>query len=217
MAKNELQAGHSRIGFAWDADRSDPYPAMLRDRDGRIELVIPIDDADDVLRRRYIGDLVTWGDDPDRSRFSYGSPVPILVCRRPRLRLPRRRAATSDRSACWRPYDNVRVPLRCRLCHLYGQSRCQFRAGERAQLRDRRARPLVRTSVCFRIRGLLPRQGRPRHHIDDSRATRDPPRGHYESKPHCRREVGNARRARAYVDRRSRSSPNHAQTPSRME
>lgn len=74
MAKNELRAGHSRIGFAWDADSRDPYPAMLRDRDGRIELVIPIDDADDVLRRRYIGDLVTWGDDPDRSRFSYGVP-----------------------------------------------------------------------------------------------------------------------------------------------
>lgn len=74
MAKNELAPGQSRVGFAWDAKIREPYPAMLCDRDGRIELVIPFDSNIDELERRYVGDFVKWGDDPGLERFDYEIP-----------------------------------------------------------------------------------------------------------------------------------------------
>lgn len=77
MAKNKLEAGQSRIGYAWDGKISEPYPAMLRDRNGRIELVVPFDSTVEPLRRRYTGDFVTWGDDPDMTLHDYEIPDPI--------------------------------------------------------------------------------------------------------------------------------------------
>ncbi|ROS21799.1 hypothetical protein [Cellulomonas sp. PhB150] len=74
MAQNDLAPGQSRVGYAWDPKIVDPYPAMLRDIDGRIELVLPYDRGDQRLRRRYIGDLVHWGDDPDLVKFDYALP-----------------------------------------------------------------------------------------------------------------------------------------------
>lgn len=74
MAANELTPGQSRIGYAWDRKITDPYPAMLRDRAGRIELVVPYDSSVDELERRYVGDSVKWGDDPDMTRYDYELP-----------------------------------------------------------------------------------------------------------------------------------------------
>jgi hypothetical protein len=51
VAKNELAPGQSRVGFAWNTKIREPYPAMLRDRDGHIELVIPFDSSIDELER----------------------------------------------------------------------------------------------------------------------------------------------------------------------
>lgn len=51
-----------------------PYPAMLRDREGQVELVIPYDESDEALDRRYTGALVRWGDDPEMKRFDYELP-----------------------------------------------------------------------------------------------------------------------------------------------
>jgi hypothetical protein len=64
----------SRVGYAWDRKVAEPYPAMLRDTGDRLELVIPFDSTDAVLERRYVGDLVRWGDDPDLTRYDYELP-----------------------------------------------------------------------------------------------------------------------------------------------
>lgn len=74
MAKNDLLPGQSRVGYAWDPKIMDPYPAMLRDSEGRIELVIPFDRDDHRLFRRYLGNSVHWGDDPDLLKFDYTLP-----------------------------------------------------------------------------------------------------------------------------------------------
>lgn len=71
---NELIAGQSRVGRAWDRTIRDPYPAMLRDTGSSIELVIPYEGLDRTSSRRYIGDAVHWGDDPDRTRYDYALP-----------------------------------------------------------------------------------------------------------------------------------------------
>lgn len=75
MGANRLDAGDSRVGWSWDAKRTTPYPAMLRNTHNQIELVIPYDPADQELDRRYTGRLVRWGDDPDMTRFDYELPT----------------------------------------------------------------------------------------------------------------------------------------------
>jgi len=74
MNGNELDSGDSRVGWAWDAKVTTPYPAMLRDRGTQVELVIPYDPSDEILDRRYTGSLVRWGDDPEMNRFDYALP-----------------------------------------------------------------------------------------------------------------------------------------------
>lgn len=77
MSQNELPPGSCRIGYAWDADHPDLYPAMLRNHQGRLELTIPFPTDDVSLRRRYIGDQASWGDDPDLTRYNYDLPNQI--------------------------------------------------------------------------------------------------------------------------------------------
>lgn len=74
MSRNELSPAQCRIGFAWDRKLTEPYPAMLRDREGHLELVVPFDSSVEALRRRYLGDWVKWGDDSDLSRYDYELP-----------------------------------------------------------------------------------------------------------------------------------------------
>jgi hypothetical protein len=47
---------------------------MLCDLANQIELVIPYDESDQMLNRRYIGSMVRWGDDPDMDQFDYELP-----------------------------------------------------------------------------------------------------------------------------------------------
>jgi len=74
VGSNKLEPTDSRVGWAWDAKVKTPYPAMLRDRDGQVELVIPFDGSDQTLDRRYTGSLVRWGDDPEMNRYDYELP-----------------------------------------------------------------------------------------------------------------------------------------------
>jgi hypothetical protein len=74
MGGNQLESLDSRVGWAWDEKVTTPYPAMLRDHRGQVELVIPYDSSDEVLDRRYIGSMVRWGDDPEMKRFDYELP-----------------------------------------------------------------------------------------------------------------------------------------------
>ncbi len=74
MSGNELRPGDSRVGWAWDNKIREPFPAMLRDVESQIELVIPFDESDDALERRYLGSMVQWGDDPNMERFDYELP-----------------------------------------------------------------------------------------------------------------------------------------------
>lgn len=74
MNGNQLEPTDSRVGWAWDAKVATPYPAMLRDREGQVELVIPYDSSDEALNRRYTGSMVRWGDDPEMNWFDYELP-----------------------------------------------------------------------------------------------------------------------------------------------
>ncbi|QNN54695.1 hypothetical protein [Nocardioides mesophilus] len=74
MPGNRLDAADSRVGWAWDAKVTTPYPAMLCDLKAQIELVIPYDSSDETSNRRYIGSMVRWGDDPEMNRFDYELP-----------------------------------------------------------------------------------------------------------------------------------------------
>lgn len=74
MGGNELVPRQSRIGFAWDESVTEPYAAMLRDHEGRIELVIPYDSSNEILEHRYLGDWVKWRDDPDMTQYNYQPP-----------------------------------------------------------------------------------------------------------------------------------------------
>lgn len=74
MGGNQLDSADSRVGWAWDEKIRTPYPAMLRDHRGQVELVIPYDSSDEALDRRYTGSMVRWGDDPHMNRFDYDLP-----------------------------------------------------------------------------------------------------------------------------------------------
>lgn len=69
---NDLQANDPRVGFCWDRGVDD-YPAMLHDTGAEVRLVVSYFDSE-VLRRRFLGRTVTWGDDPDYTRHEYRVP-----------------------------------------------------------------------------------------------------------------------------------------------
>lgn len=52
---NGLTPGDSRVGFVWNEQWADAYPAMLQDRGGQIQLVVPYRSDDARLARRIEG------------------------------------------------------------------------------------------------------------------------------------------------------------------
>ncbi len=74
MTSNHLEAGDSRVGYAWDEKIQEPYPAMLENRNEQIDLVVPFQEDDDAHFRRYAGRSIMWGDDPQMERFDYQLP-----------------------------------------------------------------------------------------------------------------------------------------------
>lgn len=70
---NTLEPGSPRIGFCWDRGMPDLYPAMLHDTGKVVELVVPYVDSE-VLRRRFVGRSVAWGDDPEYEHHDYAVP-----------------------------------------------------------------------------------------------------------------------------------------------
>lgn len=80
MTKNNLELGESRVGYAWDAKIAEPYPAMLRHTPSGVELIVPFESEDVVLKRRYVGADIKWGDDPDLVRYDYELPDHFWFC-----------------------------------------------------------------------------------------------------------------------------------------
>lgn len=82
MAKNELVIGEPRLGWFVDGNpETDHVAAMLRDTGAAIELTIPLRGIfdDDDPYRRWWSSGVMFGDDPDRTKYSYRPPRVVLV------------------------------------------------------------------------------------------------------------------------------------------
>jgi hypothetical protein len=71
VAENHLQVGHSRLGWLADGDESTPHTATVLEDDGKnIILTVPWRDHSSQYRRWFLGDLIQFGDDPDREGYS---------------------------------------------------------------------------------------------------------------------------------------------------
>lgn len=82
MAENVLVPGKPRLGWLVDGDESTPHVAvMVEDTGQQIEVTVPTKgmlDRDDPYARWFSAGI-SFGDDPDRTKFAYRPPSNILV------------------------------------------------------------------------------------------------------------------------------------------
>lgn len=71
--KNELRRDDPRVGFCWDDGVRETYPGMIHDTGKEIRLTVPYIDSE-VMRRRFAGRGILWGDDPDGTQYEYELP-----------------------------------------------------------------------------------------------------------------------------------------------
>lgn len=80
MAENSLRPGDARLGWLYDGDPDTPDIAvMLQDTGEQIVLSLPLRGlADSGQYFRWFGQGINFGDDPDRTRFSYQPPRVLM-------------------------------------------------------------------------------------------------------------------------------------------
>lgn len=82
MAKNELVPGEPRLGWFIDGDPdTNQIAVMLRDTETAIELTVPLQGmfSKDDPYGRWWSSGVKFGDDPDRTKYSYRPPRVLLM------------------------------------------------------------------------------------------------------------------------------------------
>ncbi|MGP9490031.1 hypothetical protein CIK76_13100 [Glutamicibacter sp. BW80] len=82
MAKNELVVGEPRLGWFIDGNKeTDSISVMLRDTGTTIELTVPLQSmfGSNDPYSRWWAHGVMFGDDPERSKHSYGPPKVVLM------------------------------------------------------------------------------------------------------------------------------------------
>lgn len=82
MAENVLVPGKPRLGWLVDGDETTPDIAvMLEDTGSQIEVTVPTKGmfGRDDPYRRWFSDSISFGDDPDRTKYAYRPPAIIQV------------------------------------------------------------------------------------------------------------------------------------------
>ncbi len=78
-SNNVLHEGDTRIGFLYDGDPDTPHATARLDRvDGRLRLTIPWSVDHNHEHKRWFDAIPAFGDDPDRSKYSYCPPAELI-------------------------------------------------------------------------------------------------------------------------------------------